>query len=313
MYPRRWLLYAVIGSSQAILPAGSTSIALTPSADTSLLELHPDHNLGAQDDLPAGTLGAAAGSTRSRILLRFDLAGALPASATLEAARLELTVTRVPAGGGANSTFALYRLRSPWFEGVQKGGLPGGNTAAPGESTWRDQSFPLQPWAAPGAAPGLDFETEPSSTERVAGTGLYTFDLGQNELQHLEQWIREPASNLGWILLSQSESVDRSARRFGAREHPLPESRPRLILDFSLPAEPIPPVIKGFTAVDGRATIAFGAQPDVRYSLQGAVDPARGPWELIAGPIQTNAAADLALEDVQATAPHRLYRVAAIR
>lgn len=306
-------MYAVIGSSQIILPARSTTMVLMPSADTALLELHPDFNLGAQDDLPAGALGAAAGGTRGRILLRFDLAGSLPASATLESARLEVTVTRVPAGGGANSTFALHRLLSPWIEGAQKGGLPGGNTAAPNEPTWRDQASPNQPWAAPGGAPGLDFEAAPSATERVAGTGLYAFDLGQDELRRMEQWIRDPDSNLGWILLSQSEDVDRSARRFGAREHSLPDSRPRLVLEVTLSTEPTPPVIKDLTVDGERATLAFDAEPDIRYSLQGTADPARGPWELIAGPIHTNAVAELALEDLQATVPHRIYRVTAIR
>ncbi|MEM7385247.1 MAG: hypothetical protein AAF514_09910, partial [Verrucomicrobiota bacterium] len=50
------------------LPLSAVTLSLPAIADTSLLELKPDHNLGGQSTIPGGTLGGSGGNTRCRIL-----------------------------------------------------------------------------------------------------------------------------------------------------------------------------------------------------------------------------------------------------
>src|SRR5258707_1107878 len=76
--------------------ARAESIILTPVADTALFEYEPNFNFGAEYDLPAGTIGRAGGFKRSRILLKFDVARAIPTNAVIGGAVLTLTAVKAP-------------------------------------------------------------------------------------------------------------------------------------------------------------------------------------------------------------------------
>lgn len=310
MYPGIRCLARVALGVGLLLHAGADTLVLEPDADTSLLELQPDFNLGAQSDLPAGTLGSAAQQTRSRMLLRFDLAGALPVGAVIEAASLTLTVTRVPDGGGTPSQFSLHRMLRSWGEGQRSGSLPGGAPAVAGEATWDHRASPDLPWAEPGGVPGMDFADEPSSTERIQGRGEYGFEFGALQVAELQTWVREPDTNFGWILLSRSEGEARTARRFGSREHALAETRPRLTLEYSLSGI-IPPEIRGFVLESDSARVVVDLQPGVNQNLEVSSAPVGMPWLPIAAVTETNTAGQLILIDPTPLASQRYYRVAA--
>ena len=127
------------------IDARAESITLTPVADTALFEYEPNFNFGAENDLPAGTIGRAGGFNRSRILLKFDVARSIPTNVVISRAVLTLTAVKSP-DSPANSTLGLHRMLDDWSEGTQRGLPPGGAPAADGETTWNSR-FPEQTWA----------------------------------------------------------------------------------------------------------------------------------------------------------------------
>src|SRR5262245_55203481 len=135
---RRILLLAL---SVWALRAGAVSLALIPSADTSLIEIAPTNNNGGQAWLLSGKIQNDV--YRVRALMKFDFS-ALPTNATVLSAAVTLEVTRHPGDGLANAPFGLYRMLRPWGEGnkvattVPGQGLP----ATPGEATWLCSFFP---------------------------------------------------------------------------------------------------------------------------------------------------------------------------
>lgn len=303
----RWL-----GISLAMVAiASADTIILTPAADTSIMETAPQFNLGAEEDLPGGTLGGLADFSRSRILLKFDLAGGLPANATIRSAILKLTVTRVPDGGGANSIFALHRVLRAWGEGTKQGNAPGGAAAGAQEATWQMRFHPDQPWASPGGQPGVDYVEAPSSSERVLGTGTYEFEFGASAVQEMQEWLKNPPANFGWILITQSEVVPKSARRFAAREYAQPSSRPALTIEYSAAPRIPNPEITSISLTNGYAAITFEASVGVQYGLQARDAFDRADWQTVLLLGATLVAGELTLTNEIAMRFQRFYRIVA--
>ncbi|PYK95970.1 MAG: hypothetical protein DME19_21370 [Verrucomicrobia bacterium] len=178
------------------------SITLRPVADTSLFVLNGgSNNFGANTTLVVGT--TASGST-SRAVLRFDIAGNLPAQAIITSVQLNLVVTKANSAG-VGSTFALHRLLQSWGEGNKTG-----NTGAPataGEATWFHRFFPATVWGAPGAAAPVDFSADAGASANVDLPDTYTFGSSSNLVEDVQTWLGDPAANFGWIVLSQSEGT----------------------------------------------------------------------------------------------------------
>jgi hypothetical protein len=307
---RGWVASALLFVA---LPARSDVITLSPAQDTCLFELQPDFNFGAQEDLPSGTLGALAANSRSRLLIKFDLAGNLPSNAVIRSASLKLSVTRVPDGGGANSAFALHRMIVSWGEGTKRGSAPGGSRATTGEATWLARFFPDQLWSKPGGEAGVDFAAESTSSERVQGTGSYELEFATSQIEQLTDWLRNPESNFGWMLLSQSEDVLRTGRRFAAREHPETELRPMLTIDFTPGVSIAAPKITGIVISEQGATIVrFTPQPSVRYRLEATSKLPTVTWQPATDYVLANTAGELFLTNGLADMASRFYRVAAV-
>lgn len=227
--------------------APAATVVLQPSADTFLSEFSPTNNVGAHTDLAAGTVN---NGTRTRALLRFDLAAAVPVGATVTAASLKLTVARLNAGGGVNSTFDLRRVLAAWNEGVQTGNL--GASAKPSETTWSHRLFPGTPWSIPGGANGVDFAATVSAAQLVSGLGVYEF-TGAGLAQDVQFWLEHPETNLGWVLLTELEGTRETSRRFGSREDKA--RAPALTIDYTLPASPFR--ITGLTVTENQAALTW--------------------------------------------------------
>ncbi len=308
-----WTLAAALALSlgpHGVSAAGTAIVSLTPTADTGLLEFKPDYNLGANLDLPSGTLGVPAGQTRSRMLLRFDLSS-IPSSSRITAARLRVVVTRSPDGAGSTVLFGMHRILRPWTEGTQHGDPPGGGVGHEGESTWVHRLIPRDTWGTPGGQEGVDYLAEPGSTERVGGPGAYEFEFGADELGHLQRWLQHPEENLGWMLRSQVEETARAARRFGAREHQDPSTRPALILTLETSPGPTPPAITGFQWDGSLAQVHLTAEPNIRYALEYSPLPRGAPWSPAGSTASTNQPGTVTLTDQPGPATKRFYRVAA--
>ena len=195
-----WISFVALIAASGSLAA--ESITLRPVADTSLFVLNGgSNNFGANTTLVVGT--TASGST-SRAVLRFDIAGNLPAQAIITSVQLNLVVTKANSAG-VGSTFALHRLLQSWGEGNKTG-----NTGAPataGEATWFHRFFPATVWGAPGAAAPVDFSADAGASANVDLPDTYTFGSSSNLVEDVQTWLGDPAANFGWIVLSQSEGT----------------------------------------------------------------------------------------------------------
>ena len=236
------------------------SVTLNPSADAALFEQSPLNNQGANDTVPAGS---TAKGLRSRALFQFDLSS-IPSGATILSAKLTLTITKAPLGGGSASTFRLHRVTTPWSEGTKKGNT--GQKAVVG-ATWESATTPSLPWTTIGG----DFAPDPSSSIEMNTPGTYAFLITPELIADVQEWLASPDSNSGWILISDSESTKGTARRFASREHP--ESPPQLEIEYETKqvAIPLSMAMKELTS-ETEARMIITGKKSTQYLVESSED-----------------------------------------
>ena len=203
--------------------------------------------------------GTARGVAR-RALLGFDLTTDVPAGAVITDATLTMTVNKVP-GGAVENTFGLHRLTSNWNEGTTDAS---GNEGRGGSATGMDAT-----WTTSGLAswtPGGEFIADPSSEVAVGGRGTYEWNATPAMLADLTQWLTEPATNFGWILIGD-ENTSRTAKRFISRDNSNASQRPSLTLQFDLPS----PGLRG--DFDGDMMLTVNDVDLLCGSIQSATNP----------------------------------------
>jgi PEP-CTERM motif len=212
-------------------------IALHPMADTTLIQVAPGNNLGGADFFNAGTAG---NGNRNRALLSFDLSG-IPIGSTINFASLSFDIIRQPVMDLQTATFGLHRMLVSWNEGVQipeDENSPGlGAPAAGGESAWAYRFAIDTGWSVPGGQPGVEFVAAPSSTTFVYGLGdPVLFESTAEIAADVQFWLDNPNQNFGWMFMTETEQVRKSARSFASREDP--NGGPLLLIDFTPVPEP---------------------------------------------------------------------------
>jgi hypothetical protein len=155
---------------------------------------------------------------RSRVFLRFDLNGAIPAGRELSAARLELFELPLEAENGHPEAVSLHELNVKPVEGEVSGAL-----FAEGK-----------PWAVSLGKEGIDF-----GSTAVAGHGIHP-PLGAGggwiELEvsrSVEKWVKSPADNKGWLFMADPESASSrnlDVRFCSAQQEENKICRPKLVL-----------------------------------------------------------------------------------
>jgi len=71
----------------------------------------------------------------------------------------------------------------------------------------------------------------------VGPLGSYSWGTNAAMVADVQSWLASPSTNFGWIVVGD-ESANLTAKRFGSREHPDPNLRPRLTIVYnSLPVE----------------------------------------------------------------------------
>lgn len=195
------------------LTSGANLFAITVNlpavADTTLNELDPNNNVGANSFLETGTTGSPGAFTQRRALVRFDLS-AIPAGSTVHSATLTVAVVF---GQGSTATFQVHRVLQAWGEGNKSGNR--GSLASTGEATWNSRMHGSTSWSA-GGAEG-DYTASPSATTSLGTSGSGSF-TGATIMADVQAWVNNSAPNNGWILRLQNEAVSQIARRIGARE-----------------------------------------------------------------------------------------------
>ncbi len=232
------LFAAIVSSWIAVIGAPSAhadTVTLKPDADTTLIEVAPDNNLGGASFFNAGTAGA--NGLRNRALMSFILGGAIPPGSIITSVTLSIEVTRIPDSGAQSSLFFLRRTLESWGEGVQvpEGGPGLGSPAQAGEATWRNRYFGDLAWSTPGGQEGVDYSEFNSAGAFVSGGDPLLFESSPALVGDVQHWLNNPAQNFGWILMTEDESVAKSARSFASRESGY---GPTLIIEFTPVPEP---------------------------------------------------------------------------
>jgi hypothetical protein len=205
----------------------AATISLFSVADTTLIELEPNNNMGAQTHFSAGT---TLNSNFNRGLFRFDLTGQIPAGSRIKSVTVALVVVGQPVDEPAESNFRLHRLLKPWGEGnkFNTNNIGRGALATTNEATWMHRfALTTNTWATPGGAATNDYVAIHSGEQFVYGPNLYIFQCAVSDVQ---DWLDHPETNFGWLLKTEDETVHTTARRFGSRENPFNE--PTLTIDY---------------------------------------------------------------------------------
>jgi hypothetical protein len=271
------------------------SVTLNPSGDTTIDEATPDDNFGGSTDFSSGTNGFL---TRSRGLIRFNLAGQIPSNVSIQSVTLTLIVVHVPASSPADSTFDLHPLLVDWGEGTGSG-----TPAVAGDATWNHRFHPSTSWsAAGGAAPG-DFSSTVSGSQFIQGLGSYTFGSTSNMVSDVRQWLANPSTNFGWILITESESTSRTVRRFGSRESTSPAT---LVVQYVIP---VTPTIKSIQRVNGTIQFTFAALAGQPYTAEYRDSLTTGTWSTLTNISPQSSNTDVVVTDSAPQNFQRFYRV----
>jgi hypothetical protein len=288
------------------------TVTLTPVADTTLFEHDPNNNQGRNATLAAGTTAGVSGPpARSRALLKFELSGSIPTNATVTSASITIRVSKAPSPK-VDSVFDLRRMLESWNEGTKNGNT--GSPAAAGETTWRARLHSPTPanatlWTAPGGGTNTDFAAVMSASTMVRGLGTYTFASTPELVADVQTWLNDTNSNHGWILMSQSEGLARTARRIGAREGNA-NDRPRLVVEFTVPATGSPPPLQSAQRLGDAFTFAFTAEANVAYAVEFVDALPAINWQSLTNIVAQAAAQQITVSDGSVTnMPQRFYRV----
>jgi hypothetical protein len=219
----------------------------------------------------------------------------------VQSVNLTVSLVLLPTGGGANSTFDLRRVLADWGEGAGTGNA--GTPAQPGEATWNARHYPSTLWTAPGGAISNDFATIPSASLFIADVGIYTFTSTSNLVADVQAWLQNPSSNFGWVLMTESETTEFTARRFGSRESIT--NAPTLQIQFATP-----PAIQWIQAQPGEIRLSFPVSAGLSYAVEFADGLGTNHWQTLTNLGLQNLTTNLVVSDPFPTNSQRFYRVA---
>jgi hypothetical protein len=286
------LIAATVG-----LSVRSETLTLNPVADTAIMELFPDNNMGGFTDMPVGglhTTSAAGTANRAHGLIRFGFEN-IPAGAKVTQVTLQIRVSKVP-NAAVSSPFTLHRLLHAWGEGNKDAQT--GDTATDGEATWITSG--QGDWAAPGGEPGTDYVSAGSATMTLAGTGIYKFPQAAALTADVQAWLDGTSQNFGWILISENEAAPLSAKRIGTHENLQVLNRPVLTVEYTVPVADLR--ITGISISNGTVHLTWtGGSPFYRVQRKSSLSLAQ--WEDASGFTQTTSA------DIGVSGDTAFYRV----
>ncbi len=184
-----------------------------------------------------------------RAVLSFNIAGAIPAGATINSVQLTLYADKVKRNTSFN--VRLHRLLANWGEGTSNTGNSQqgrGEPATPGDATWRHTFYSGLFWAIPGG----DYAATFSASRAVGATGFYSWGSTSGMVADVQLWLGSPAQNFGWIIIGDETQVE-TAKRFATRENTSSTGgvswKPRLVVDYT------PSVVSGGCCQGSACTI----------------------------------------------------------
>jgi hypothetical protein len=294
------LLVPLVVSFFAVEVVRGAALTNAPVADTTLFEVAPDNNLG-RSSLAVGSVAAAGAGARGRALLRFDLS-AVPSNAVIESASLRFTVIQGPFGGVA-SAFGVHRFLKPWAEGAGAGNQ--GALAQNGETTWRSQFHGSSLWSQPGSTSGTDYVASSSGSVEVNAVATYAIS-DPGIAADIQAWVSGAATNHGWIMISDGEGTQTTARRLASRESL--GGAPSLEIQYTVrPADPVPRITSA-AKTNNQFELRFTVPSSYCYEVQGRDSLTSGSWAPLTN-ICASAADVSAVATNSLAAPQRFYRL----
>lgn len=238
-----------------------------PVADTTIRNDQPDANFGTATQLPVGI--SSLGTQRHRALFRFDVSN-IPSNATVTSTKVLFTSVQ---NNFTAVNYDLFRLLKSWGEGTNNG-----LTAVAGECSWNDRLQGTASWGSGGALAGSDYASVASASAIIDGPSSIAEFTSATLTSNVLDWISNPATNFGWILIATGEP-NGSGKRVGSRENPGLE--PRLVINFDLPAAPNPPVINNPTLSGGQFIFSFAAETNQAYNVETSLALAPPNWTVL--------------------------------
>jgi len=230
---------------------GQTTVELGAAKDNTLYQ-------SATGSLSNGSgsymfTGLTVGFVVHRCVVEFDVAGAIPAGATIESVSLSLEMSRSIVGA---VDIATHRVLQEWGEGASDapGEEGGGTTAADGDCTWLHAEYDTGGASVFWATPGGDFAAAASATTNIDLPGRYSWSSSQMAAD-VQGWLDDPSSNHGWGLLATDEESP-SSKRFNTHEDPNSANHPILTVTYSMGAD-CPPDLTGEGTLDFFDVLAF--------------------------------------------------------
>ncbi|GAB5519166.1 MAG: hypothetical protein RhofKO_14170 [Rhodothermales bacterium] len=271
-----------------------TSVTVAPSQDNTLFESSSAveaRSNGAGIYLFTGNTNRGA---LRRTLLQFDVAGSVPAGATVDSVRLELSMSKTVAG---TEPVSVNRMTTAWGEGTSDAAGEEGRGATPAgdDATWFQARLGQNDWLREGG----DFQAVASATTNVAGNGRYAW-VSETLTADVQDWLDTPDRNFGWMLLGD-ESALKTAKRFDSREHPDEARRPSLTIYYTdgntnvaTEDDAVPSTVRLSHAYPN----PFQAQTTLRYELDRPEAVTLTVYDLLGRPVAT------LVEGVQAAGAH---------
>jgi hypothetical protein len=182
---------------------------------------------GAGQSFFVGRSGQLTGSIR-RGLVAFPIAESIPQGSTVNSVTLTLHMSRT-GFAAPTTTIEMHRALADWGEGSANadGNEGSGAPASTNDATWIHRFFDTATWTHPGS----DFEMQSSASQTVAGVGFYTWESTNQLVRAVQQWLDDPASNSGWVMIGNEENSSTS-KRFDTKENIDQSFRPRLTIIY---------------------------------------------------------------------------------
>ncbi len=206
--------------------AGADVVNIPASMDNTLYENEfGDLSNGAGDHMFVGING---NSLKRRAVIRFDVAGLVPAGSMINSASLTLSMSRTTSGP---QTQSIHRIIADWGEaGSHATGQEGsGAFAQPGDATWLHMFSNTALWVTEGG----DFDPSASDSQVINGPASYSW-AGPQVVGDVQDMLNIPAGNFGWLIMGVETGVD-TAKRYDTKDNTNAVVHPVLVVDFTPP------------------------------------------------------------------------------
>ena len=225
--------------------AQAVTVPIVSSRDTTHYKGQPNNANGQGVGMFVGQDQGGA-TTSKRALVGFDIAGNIPAGATIVSVQLGLTFGMAAGSGGTLGNgdqtprqIDLLRMTSDWIEGASGtgstsiGGTGQGFAANAGAPTWNNRVHPSTPWSTAGG--GGDFVGAVSASTVVGNpttNAVFTWGSTASMVADVQAWLDNPSQNFGWILKANDESATQSFRAFFTHNSTNADFRPTLNVTY---------------------------------------------------------------------------------